>query len=73
MAWLRAVAGRLKSDYQYFATLVYNNFAWCDCYNILDVQNNFPDATLADLYDPILTARRSQKNDLAVMAAYGFD
>ena len=29
MAWMRAVCGRMKSDYDYSATLVYNNFVWC--------------------------------------------
>ena len=27
-AWMRAVAGRLKSDYSYSNTIVYNNFPW---------------------------------------------
>lgn len=27
-AWLRAVCGRLKSDYRYSNTIVYNNFPW---------------------------------------------
>ena len=27
-AWMRAVAGRLKSDYRYSNTIVYNNFPW---------------------------------------------
>ena len=27
-AWMRVVAGRLKSDYRYSASLVYNNFPW---------------------------------------------
>lgn len=26
MVWMRAVAGRLKTDYRYSATLVYNTF-----------------------------------------------
>ena len=30
MAWMRAVCGRLKSDYRYSATIVYNNFAWAE-------------------------------------------
>ena len=30
MAWMRAVAGRMKSDYQYSAQIVYNNFPWPD-------------------------------------------
>ena len=29
MAWMRAVCGRLKSDYSYSNTIVYNNFPWC--------------------------------------------
>ena len=28
MAWMRTVAGRLKSDYSYSNTIVYNNFPW---------------------------------------------
>ncbi|MBP3227689.1 MAG: methylase [Bacteroidaceae bacterium] len=28
MAWMRAVCGRLKSDYRYSASVVYNNFPW---------------------------------------------
>ena len=31
MAWMRAVAGRLKSDYRYSAAIVYNNFPWPGC------------------------------------------
>ena len=27
-AWMRAVAGRMKSDYNYSANIVYNNFPW---------------------------------------------
>ena len=29
-AWMRLVAGRMKSDYQYSKNVVYNNFPWCD-------------------------------------------
>jgi len=28
MAWMRTTAGRMKSDYQYSNTIVYNNFPW---------------------------------------------
>ncbi len=28
MAWMRTVAGRMKSDYSYSNTIVYNNFPW---------------------------------------------
>jgi hypothetical protein len=31
MAWVRAVCGRLKSDYRYSAGIVYNNFPWPEC------------------------------------------
>ena len=30
MAWMRSVCGRLKSDYSYSNTIVYNNFPWPD-------------------------------------------
>ena len=30
MAWMRAVCGRLKSDYRYSKDIVYNNFPWPD-------------------------------------------
>jgi hypothetical protein len=66
MAWMRIVAGRLKSDYSY-SPAVYNNFPWpelCDTaplYKkvsdtakvILDVRGKYPDSSLADLYDPL--------------------
>ena len=28
MAWVRAVCGRIKSDYRYSNDVVYNNFPW---------------------------------------------
>lgn len=67
MAWMRVVAGRLKSDYRYSAAIVYNTFPWpdlCDSASqrekisqtaqaILDVRGKYPDSSLADLYDPL--------------------
>lgn len=65
MTWMRAVAGRLKSDYRYSAKLVYNNFPWPEADDkqqqtiaaaaqaILDIRLNYPNSTLADLYDPL--------------------
>lgn len=66
MAWVRAVCGRLKSDYRYSAGIVYNNFPWPDkpsdktrqaieaaAQAVLDARAAFPGATLADLYDPL--------------------
>ena len=89
MAWMRAVTGRLKSDYSYSVNIVYNNFPWptpTDAQKqsieqaaqaILDARAKFPDASLADLYDettmPPDLRKAHQANDRAVMAAYGFD
>ena len=66
MAWMRVVAGRLKSDYRY-TPAVYNNFPWPDlCVSaslrekitttaqaILDARARYPESSLADLYDPL--------------------
>ena len=88
MAWMRAVCGRLKSDYSYSNTIVYNNFPWANptpeqkarieqtAQGILDARALYPDASLADLYDPLTMPKELRKahtdNDKAVMAAYGF-
>ena len=89
MAWMRAVCGRLKSDYSYSNTIVYNNFPWPKLTEeqkakieqtaqaILDARALYPDSSLADLYDeltmPVELRRAHQQNDKAVMQAYGFD
>lgn len=89
MAWTRTVCGRLKSDYSYSNTVVYNNFPWCNptpeqqkriehtAQAILDARALYPDCSLADLYDeltmPPELRKAHQQNDLAVMTAYGFD
>jgi len=89
MIWTKTVCGRLKSDFRYSGSVVYNNFVWCEptenlrkkieqtAQNILDVRKKYPDASLADLYDPTLMPKdlrdAHKKNDLAVMEAYGFD
>ncbi len=64
MAWMRRICGRMKSDYQYSATFVYNNFPWPEptdaqraavekaAQRVLDAREQFPSSTLADLYDP---------------------
>ena len=88
MAWMRAVCGRLKSDYSYSNTIVYNNFPWPTptpeqkekieqtAQEILDARALYPDSSLADLYDPLtmpLELRKAHdKNNVAVMKAYGF-
>ena len=89
MAWMRAVCGRLKSDYRYSKDIVYNNFPWptpTDAQKarieqtaqaILDARAIYPDCSLADLYDEVTMPpelrRAHQANDRAVMQAYGFD
>ena len=88
MAWMRAVCGRLKSDYRYSANVVYNNFPWPTpteaqmakieqtAQAILDARALYPDSSLADLYDEVTMPpelrRAHQQNDRAVMEAYGF-
>lgn len=87
-AWMRAVCGRLKSDYRYSVKIVYNNFPWPTPTNeqkaniektakaILDARALYPDCSLADLYDeltmPVELRKAHQENDKAVMRAYGF-
>ena len=88
MAWMRAVSGRLKSDYDYSIKIVYNNFPWPTptdeqranieqtAQAILDARNLYSNDSLADLYDertmPPELRRAHQQNDKAVMQAYGF-
>ena len=66
-AWMRYTCGRLKSDYRYSNTIVYNNFPWPTvalddkattvietvAETILDARALYPESTLADLYDPL--------------------
>lgn len=88
MAWMRAVCGRLKSDYRYSKDIVYNNYPWPapteeqkakieqTAQAILDARALYPDSSLADLYDevtmPVELRKAHQNNDRAVMQAYGF-
>ena len=89
MAWMRTVAGRMKSDYNYSARIVYNNFPWPNpteeqksriektAQAILDARAKYTNSSLADLYDeltmPAELRKAHQENDKAVMEAYGFD
>ncbi|NAX19113.1 hypothetical protein CAG49_14815 [Vibrio sp. V22_P2S10T140] len=62
--WMRLVGGRLKSDYRYTPTIVYNTFPWPDATpeqreqikalaeDILFIREDFPGKTLAELYNP---------------------
>ena len=87
MAWTRAVCGRLKSDYQYSAKIVYNNYPWPEvtedmegkiselAQGVLDARALYPECSLADLYDPLTMppelAAAHRKLDAAVERAYG--
>jgi hypothetical protein len=62
MAWVRAICGRIKSDYRYSKDIVYNNFPWSDAtdkqkaeienlaQSVLDARAKYPESTLADMY-----------------------
>jgi hypothetical protein len=88
MAWMRTVCGRMKSDFQYSAGIVYNNFPWPEAptdaqrqkieaaaQGVLDARAAHPQASLADLYDPLTMppnlVKAHQALDAAVDAAYG--
>jgi len=66
MAWTKNICGRLKSDFRYSNSLVYNNFPWPEnatrvqeinigkaAQKVLDSRALFPNSSLAELYDPI--------------------
>ena len=88
MAWVKVVGGRLKSDYRYSGSVVYNSFPWpspteeqkakieATAQAILDARALYPDSSLADLYDdltmPVALRKAHRANDAAVMEAYGF-
>ena len=87
MAWMRVTCGRLESRYRYSAKLTYNTFPWPQTQTdqqkqaienaaqaVLDVRAKFPNASLADLYDPLTMpadlTKAHQKLDATVDAAY---
>ena len=86
MVWTKTVCGRLEMRYRYSAKLVYNNFVWMKMkpidylrlnvygQKILDARKNYPDATLADLYDEITMPKdlraAHRDNDEIVMQIY---
>ncbi len=87
IAWVRIVAGRLKSDIRY-SPAVYNNFVWpspgekqkvkieATAQRVLAVRAQFPESSLADLYAPLTMPEELLKahkaNDAAVCEAYGW-
>lgn len=87
MTWVKYVCGRLKSDYRYSNTIVYNNYPWpkfpseknkskveIKAQTVLDVRNEFPKSSLADLYDPLTMpaklVKAHQELDKAVDLCY---
>jgi hypothetical protein len=66
MAWVSTVCGRLESRYRYSKDIVYNNYPWPEnptekqiraieeaAQKVLDARLQFPNSSLADLYDPL--------------------
>ncbi|MCL1894424.1 MAG: hypothetical protein FWG02_09360, partial [Holophagaceae bacterium] len=88
MAWMRTVCGRLEMRYRYSASIVYNNFPWPIAtekqkaeietlvQNILNIRVQYPNASLAILYNPLTMPPELSKAhsalDKAVMKLYGF-
>jgi hypothetical protein len=85
--WSKYVCGRLKSDFNYSSTIVYNNYPWPDNQSaahikrveekaqaVLDARAQFPDSSLADLYDPLtmppVLVKAHQALDKAVDLCY---
>jgi len=84
-AWMRYTCGRMKSDYRY-SPAVYNNFPWPEpsdtqrqkieeaAQAVLDARAQFPQSSLADLYDPLTMppalVKAHQALDRAVDACY---
>lgn len=65
MSWVRAVGGKLKTDYRYSGGLCYNTFPFPEIsekqkeiinlhvFAILEEREKYPEKTLAQLYDPV--------------------
>lgn len=86
MVWMRTLCGRMKSDYQYSASIVYNTFPWPKpseqqieaiikaAQAVIDARNAYPNATLSDLYGltpPVNIIKAHTTLNKAVKAAYG--
>ncbi|NOX45995.1 MAG: class I SAM-dependent DNA methyltransferase, partial [Chlorobi bacterium] len=87
MSWVKYTCGRLKSDFRYSKNLVYNNYPWPKnpsgkhkqiveekAQKVLDVRDEFPESSLADLYDPLTMppklVKAHQELDKAVDLCY---
>ncbi|MFO0357624.1 MAG: class I SAM-dependent DNA methyltransferase [Sphingobacteriaceae bacterium] len=87
MAWVKTVCGRLESRFRYSKDIVYNNFPWADnpsekqikaieiaTQKVLEIRAEFPDSSLADLYDsltmPPVLIKAHNELDKAVDLSY---
>ena len=87
MAWIKTVCGRLESRFRYSNTIVYNNYPWPEnptekqkeqiekaAQKVLDARAEFPNSSLADLYDPLtmppILVKAHSELDKAVDLAY---
>jgi hypothetical protein len=87
MTWTKYTCGRMKSDFSYSNTIVYNNFPWpleptekqikaieTAAKEVIDVRENYPNCSLADLYDklntPAALVKAHNNLDRAVDLAY---
>jgi hypothetical protein len=87
MTWVKYICGRLKSDFRYSKDIVYNNYPWSQdpsdkqieaiekaAQKVLDARAQYPDSSLADLYDPLtmplILSKAHQELDKAVDLAY---
>jgi hypothetical protein len=85
--WMKAISGRLKSDIRISATITYNNFPFPKLLPkdkvaiensgklILDTRSNYPELSLADLYDPLHMPKdlrdAHKKNDKLILGIFG--
>jgi len=85
--WVRAISGRLKSDFSISSEITYNNFPFLEINSdqrknlskhaeaILNVRKKYPNASLATLNSaltmPSDLLKAHQENDLAVFKIYG--
>ena len=87
MVWVKNMCGRITSDYRYSNELVYNNYPFPEnpidkqvkaietaAQKVLDARLQFPNSSLADLYDPLtmppVLVKAHNELDKAVDLAY---
>lgn len=71
MTWVKYVCGRIKSDYRYSNSIVYNNYPWTEkpselskkkveklVIELLKIRNEYKDESLATLYNPLIMPRK---------------